>query len=73
VQYGSAARHLRGGGCPEVEREADSSDPHISEWRERSSKGVLVHTKNVYAYSGLIVGPDTKDVENGKDHVDEEL
>jgi hypothetical protein len=46
--------------------------PHISEWKERSSKVVLVHMED--ACSGPRQSPrQSGDVENGKDQEDEEL
>ena len=41
---------------PEVEEETDVWGPHVSE--ERSSRDVLVHTKDMYAYSSLTVSLD---------------
>ena len=49
----------RTGGWLEVEGETDVWGPHVSEWRNRNSRGVLVYTGDVYAYSGLAVGLGT--------------
>jgi len=54
----------------EVGREAYLWGPHVSECREESSKDVLVHTEDAYAYSGP---RHSEDVVNGKGQADEEL
>ena len=38
-------------GWLEVGGETDVWGPHVSEWRERSSRGVLVHMEDVYTYT----------------------
>ena len=49
----------RTGGWLEVEGETDVWGPHVSEWRNKNSRGVLVHTEDAYAYNGLAVGLGT--------------
>ena len=51
---------LHGGGWLEVEEEANLWAHMSASGEERSSKGVLVHTKDAYTYNGLIVGLGTQ-------------
>jgi len=42
---------IEGGRWREVEGEANVWGPDVSEWRERSTRGVLVHTEDMYTYA----------------------
>ena len=53
-------RRLHGGGWLEVDEEADLWAHMSASGEERSSKGVLVHTKDAYTYNGLTVGLGTQ-------------
>ena len=47
-------------GLLEVEGESDVWGPHVSEWRERSSRGCFGPYGRCVLVYGLTVGPDTE-------------
>jgi hypothetical protein len=58
----------------EIEGEADVWGPHVSEWREREAVGVFWSIRKMRTCIWSDSGPrHSEDVENDKDHVEEEL